>query len=88
MRVVPFPFDRIMVAFMYQSAFDWEDHSMVAGIGTVVVRRQRGKLTVQGMGQTPRGQRFIRSAAEINVKQMSDPDFKDELATAVGKLLG
>jgi len=77
-----------MVAFEYQLAFDWEDNSMANGIGTVVVRRQRGKLTVQGLGQTPRGQRFIRSAVELDVDQVRDPEFKDEMATAVEKLLG
>lgn len=59
---------------------------MASGIGTVEVKRTHGKLTVQGLGQTPRGQRYIKKAIPLKAQDPSDPKFKEELAAAVEKL--
>lgn len=56
------------------------------GISTVQVKRSKGILVVQGLGKTPRGQKFIRGLVPLKVKSMSDPEFKSELAAAVEKL--
>lgn len=61
---------------------------MAKGIGTVQIRRQRGKLVVQGLGQTPRGQRFIRSTEDLKAPTMASKDFKDEVSVAITKMLG
>ena len=61
---------------------------MANGIGTVEVRRERGKVIVQGKGRTPRGTQYIKSKQALDVKRVSDPGFKEELAAAVDKLLG
>jgi len=54
--------------------------------GQVHVKRQRDALTVQAMGQTPRGTRFIRKAEPLPNAKMGTPEFKRELATALAKL--
>lgn len=59
---------------------------MTHPIGTVVVRRQRGKLIVEGQGRTPRGQKFIANQVELADHDMADPKFKDDLKAAVDKL--
>lgn len=60
---------------------------MPAGIGTVEVKKQRGKIVVNGLGQTPRGQNFIRKQKALGVARISDPKFKSEMAAAVTELL-
>lgn len=60
---------------------------MAKGIGTVEIRRERGKLVLQGKGQTPRGTKYIKAIEDIATKRVSDPEFKEEMAAAVGKLL-
>lgn len=57
-------------------------------VGTVHVRRQRGKLVVQGTSKTPRGTRFILNSAPIAAATMASPEFKEELMTAVEKVVG
>lgn len=59
---------------------------MAAGIGTVQVKRERGKLVVQGLGKTPRGQKFIKDTVELDAAHMSDPAFKSDLAKAVTEI--
>lgn len=59
---------------------------MTAGIGTVHVKRSRGTLVLQGMGQTPRGQNFIRQTIDLESKTTEDPDFKKHLETAVAEM--
>lgn len=61
---------------------------MTVGIAQIHVKRQRGKLVVQGMGQTPRGQKYIKRSEDIAAPKMTDKEFKAELATAVAKLYG
>lgn len=61
---------------------------MANGIGTVEVKRQRKALTIMGMGQTPRGQKFIKKSIPITAPRMNDKKFKAELAAAVEELLG
>lgn len=55
-------------------------------IGTVEVRRVRGKLVVQGMGRTARGTKFIAKQEELTPKNMKDKGFKSALSAAVLKL--
>lgn len=59
---------------------------MAAGIGTVEVKRSRGKMVVQGLGKTPRGQNFIKQRKELSAKTPADPAFKSELKTAVTEM--
>lgn len=59
---------------------------MGKGIGQIHVRGRRNAIEVDGMGQTPRGQRFIRSKSTLKVKSFADKDFKTELATAIAKM--
>lgn len=59
---------------------------MAKGIGTIAVKRQRGKLTVMGLGKTPRGQNFIKDSVEIHSPSTRSPDFKEKLSAAVEKL--
>lgn len=60
---------------------------MTNGIGRIEVRTERGKLVLQGLGKTPRGQNFIRETIDLGVKTSEDPEFKAHLATAVVKML-
>lgn len=60
---------------------------MKKGVNIVQVRRQRGKVTVQTLGRTTRGTKFILDEAELECKSPADKDFKKELATAVEQLL-
>lgn len=59
---------------------------MASGIGTVEVKRARGKLVVQGLGKTPRGQNFIKQTTALGVRRMHESAFKDELARAVAEM--
>lgn len=59
---------------------------MAKGIAQVVVRRQRGKLNVQGLGQTPRGQSYIKKSVVIEAATMADKNFKAELSDALKEL--
>jgi len=59
---------------------------MAIGIGTVVVKRSRGKLVVQGLGKTPRGQNYIKDTEALNVKTSADPAFKGNLTAAIAKM--
>ena len=56
------------------------------GIAAVQVKRSQGILVVQGLGKTPRGQKFLRGVVPLQVKSMSDPEFKSQLAAAIEKL--
>lgn len=60
---------------------------MTNGIGTVQIKMERGVLVLQGLGQTPRGQKFIRQSVSLGVKSSSDPAFKANLKTAVEGML-
>lgn len=60
---------------------------MSNGIGTVEVKRSRGKLVVQGLGRTARGTKFIRTTTELKAAKLSDKNFKSEMATAVDQML-
>lgn len=59
---------------------------MASGIGTVQVKRERGKLVVQGLGKTPRGQNFIKQTVVLSAKNIADPAFKSQMATAVAEM--
>jgi hypothetical protein len=61
---------------------------MSKGIASVHVRNVRGKLSVEAMGQTPRGQKYIKDEDVLATPKMADPKFKGELAAAITKLLG
>lgn len=59
---------------------------MASGIGVVRVKRERGTLVVQGLGQTPRGTNFIRQSIDLKCKSSADPAFKSNLQTAVAEM--
>jgi hypothetical protein len=55
-------------------------------IASIHVRRSRGKLIVQTLGQAPRGQKFLKAQEALTVAHSGDKGFKTELAQAVAKL--
>lgn len=59
---------------------------MTLEVGQVHVKRQRGVLVVQGMGQTPRGQKYVKKTVEIDAGKVTDKDFKGKQAAAVAEL--
>lgn len=60
---------------------------MTKGVGQIHVRLVRGHMRVIAMGQTPRGQRYIKQEVAMKAKTPADPEFKTELATAVEEIL-
>lgn len=60
---------------------------MAAGIGTIQVKREHGVLVVQGLGKTPRGQKFIRRTTPLKSKNITSKGFKSEMRTAVEEML-
>lgn len=61
---------------------------MTSTIGTIHVKRARGKLVVQGEGRTDRGQKYIIDVKKLDVETPGDPQFKAELALAVKEMIG
>lgn len=59
---------------------------MTKAIGAVEIKRQRGKLTVQGLSKTPRGQRFIAGTVNLEAKSMADENFKAQVKAAIKAL--
>lgn len=59
---------------------------MAKGIAQVQVKRQRGKLNVQALGETPRGQRYLKKSIAIDAPKMGDKKFKEQLPAAVEAL--
>lgn len=59
---------------------------MTNGIAMVEVKKQRGKLVVQAIGTTPRGQKFLGEAVVLTAPSIAAPNFKSEMAAAVEKL--
>lgn len=59
---------------------------MANGITSIEVRKQRGKVQVLGMAQTPKGQKYIRDRVELEVKDSRDPKFKSEMAAAITQM--
>lgn len=60
---------------------------MANGIGTIQVKRERGKLVVQGLGRTPRGQKYIKATIPIPAPTMAAKEFKAELTQAVTEMM-
>ena len=60
---------------------------MTTGIAQIHARVTKGHVIVLGMGQTPRGQRYIKNSETLSATSFEDKNFKAELATAVEKLL-
>lgn len=58
------------------------------GIHQIAVKRQRGRLTVQAIGRTTRGVKFILGQEELTAKHTTDPRLKAEQTAAADKLLG
>lgn len=61
---------------------------MANGIASIEVKAKRGKITVIGMGQSVKGQKYIKDQKELTVHKTSDPKFKGELRTAVTEIFG
>jgi hypothetical protein len=59
---------------------------MANKFASVEVRMERGKLVLNGMGRTNRGQKYIKKQAPIDAKQMGDENYKPALKTALAKL--
>lgn len=60
---------------------------MTSGIGTIHLKVVHGTLVIQGDGRTPRGKRYIKETIPLEAKNPSDPNFKQELANAVDRML-
>jgi hypothetical protein len=56
-------------------------------VSAIEVKRQRGRLVVVALGQTPRGQSFIKGIGVLNSREMTDESFKTDLAEAVKDIL-
>lgn len=56
---------------------------MGLNFGTVQMKRKHGRLEIQSLGRTPRGQQFLRRSIPIDSKSPADPDFKPQLRQAV-----
>lgn len=54
----------------------------------VVVKMRQDKLTVQVIGRTAKGQKFVKGEKVLAVKSLADPEFKAEMSKAVNELLG
>ena len=61
---------------------------MAKGIAQVHVRKTKGHMTVIAMGQTPRGQKYIKQSVPLKATEPIDKDFKSEMKTAVDEMLG
>lgn len=61
---------------------------MAIQYSTIEVRKMRGKLVLVGLGQTERGQRYIKSQVPIGSTSMTSKDFKSKLASAMTELTG
>ena len=56
---------------------------MAKEYASIQVKKQRGGFVVSGMGQTPRGTKYIRAKLPIKAKSILDPNFKKEVSQAV-----
>ena len=54
---------------------------------TITLRRSRGVLVVQATGLTNKGQKYLKGQVPLKARTTNDPDFKNEIAAAVTKLL-
>jgi len=54
----------------------------------IEVRVEKGKVLVQAIGRTPKGQRFIKAQEVLTVSSIADKNFKGEMTAAVDKILG
>ena len=59
------------------------EESMSKGIGSVQVKKQRGKPTLFVYGQTPRGQLYIKGHKEINASESDRKKFKAQIGQLV-----
>ena len=60
---------------------------MAKGIAQVHVRKTKGHMTVIAMGQTPRGQKYIKSSVPLSAIAPNDKNLKGEIASAVEEML-
>lgn len=60
---------------------------MPSNILSIELRESKNGLTVQAIGQTPRGTRFLKQHVYMKAQEPDDPDFKRELAEAVAFLV-
>ncbi len=60
---------------------------MRSGVSGIRFKKERGKMVVQALGRTARGQRYIKQTIEIKAAGPTDPAFKGELSAAVIELL-
>lgn len=57
------------------------------GIGTIEVKRTRDQMVIYGLGQTGRGQKYIKAKEVLGVKSMADPQFKAQLEAGMKKIM-
>lgn len=54
---------------------------------SVEIRKKRHGLILQGIGRTPRGQKFLIAEVALKEKSSKEKDFKGDVKTAVNKML-
>lgn len=57
------------------------------GIAAIEVKRQRGVMVVNGLGRTPRGQKYIKKSIPIEDTKGDTKKLKAEIARAVKELM-
>lgn len=55
---------------------------------TVEIKMSKGHCTLQALGQTPRGRRYIKGRKTLKAVSMASPEFKAEMTAAVEEILG
>lgn len=53
---------------------------------SVEIRKKRAGLLLQGIGRTPRGQKFLIAEEALKEKSSKEKDFKGDVKTAVKKM--
>lgn len=74
--------------FQYDWISDsWEVEQPMEATG-INIKKSRGRMVVQALGRTPRGQKYVKGSKVLNATSIADPKFKEEMAAAVDELLG
>lgn len=60
---------------------------MTSGISAIHVKRQRGKVVVLAMGQTPRGQRYLKHMGVLKEELLTDSSLKTSLKIAIDEIM-
>ena len=65
----------------------WEIPTMTKKLATVHAKQVRGRMRIIGTGQTNTGQAYIKDMKELEVPDLADKRFKDQMKAAVDEML-